>query len=764
MKRIGPALLSVVLAFILLMAPRMEFPALGQTEYIGTATPSDAEPEKTETEAETDIPETEVPETDFNRTDDTKENDIHDMDMDIINEVDKRTVPYLTATGSDASLEVTAVVAAGSNEVLAVELDGAKEALSHLLSLDSYRNYAFAIVKLSDRSQAFYPIRYDLDTLSQAGPGFTLVPGFIETPEELSLPAELNTEVLLPVLLYDPDSPCEIPAVDFTLYPDYILLRESDTEETLLQSSLINQAVWFDFEGGYSWGADMAWDISSVQFGIPGTYTANASLALKGLTLPDSLSPVSADVFVQDDGKFMLGPPEFQSARMDVCWTKETPDISLLCGYYAIGDGEWQEDTEGDLINLEDDYMYVYYFDVEYFNIPYHFRLSYDGQDSNILKVYMSEDRMYYDFYDGDRDGGDREEQDTPAVGQPAPTEASAEASEPAKPETSAPGISTPETSAPDEPLLSDDSSGDSGSQSSGGHSSSDYSSSDHSSSDHSSSGHSSSSHSSSGHSSGTHSSGGGRPTGQSGFIADGPGTAASETEAEPVPSSVSIEEETDNSVALSGTRIKKFLEFNPGQPLTVTKHRIRLSIPANSSLFSDMESQTLFRVELLTLSGDTFSVELSMDGIPLTDVPPLTLTVPRETSGEDWIFSLAGADGTVLDESRVQDGFLTFTVTQTGTFTIRKSPFPANTPTDSAVTAEPPGSGEPTISEDPERFDETDGSRSDTPVLAPQEPSAPPETPWVPGLCAVLVLALSGLYFLRRSKRGHGKKGDDTQ
>lgn len=714
MKRIGPPLLPVILAFILLAALHIDFPALAQTKIIGKATPPEAESE----------------------TDDADSG-----------RMDKRPLPQMAptgslpaASGSDASLEVTAVIAAGSKEVIAVELDQAADAISHLLTLDSSRSYALALMKLSDGTRAFYPIHYDLDLLNQAEPGFLLIPGSIEIPDDILLPEDFDTEVLLPVFLYDPAAPCEIPAVSFTLSPDYILLREADTKEALLQSNLLNQAVWFYFEGGYSWGTQMNWDINGVLFGVPGNYTAYAvSPSEEGITLPAGFPDVSAAVIVQDSSKFELGPPEFRSAHMDVCWTKETPDLSLLRAYYAIGSGDWQEDSDGDLINLEQDYLYVYYFDVEYFDTPYYFKLAYDGEESNILKVYMSEDKMYYDFYDGDRDGGDREEQDMPPIGQPAPSDPSEDGGGAAEPETSAPddsnleastpggskpGISKPETSKPgtSTPGTSKPGTSTPGTSRPGtskpripipgfskpGTSLPEISTSDDFSPPETS------------------------PTaGHSGSLADAPVSSASETEAgspvseaapvqtEAAPVSVPMEEETDDSVTLSGNRIKKYLKYNPGQPLIVTKHQMRLSIPTDTGLFTDMDGQSLFRAELLSLSEDTFSLELSMDGVPLKDVPLLTITIPREAEGEDLLFSLVGADGMVLDETREQDGFLTFTVAQTGTFTVEGRPR-----------------------------------------------TAPPNAPCPPILRTAPALALLGLYyFLRRGKCRHkkGTKGDGT-
>ena len=243
MKRIGPPLLPVILAFILLAALHIDFPALAQTKIIGKATPSEAD---VNMDADMEASGKATPPEAESATDDADSA-----------RTDKRPLPQMTSTGSfpaasgsDASLEVTAVIAAGSKEVITVKRGQAADAISHLLTLDSYRSYALALMKLSDGTRAVYPIHYDLDLLNQAEPGFLLIPGFIEIPDDILLPEDFDTEVLLPVFLYDPAAPCEIPAISFTLSPDYILLREADTKEALLECNLLNQAVWFYFEGG----------------------------------------------------------------------------------------------------------------------------------------------------------------------------------------------------------------------------------------------------------------------------------------------------------------------------------------------------------------------------------------------------------------------------------------------------------------------------------------------------------------------------------
>lgn len=764
MKRIGPSLLSIILAGILLASPFTEFHALGQTEASEKSTPTDTVTEETETDwnvkddMEDKVILNEDIRNEYEKDEDTEGGDLlngaagdehstneinsaeytdGDSNKQLSSEADPTqdllTDSNLTAISSNVPLEVTQVIAAGSKDVIAVELDRAKDTVSDLLTRNNYHSYVSAAVRLSDKSRTVCPIRYDLEPLSQAGPGLVLVPGSIVAPDGAYLPPELDTAVL-PVFLYDPAFPVEMPAVDYELELDYILLNEADTEADFLHYQLINQNIWYDLENGYSWASKMSWDLSGVRFGTPGSYKAYAvSPITKGILLPADFPAISVDVVIQEDGKFTLGPPDFKSGCMEILWTKETPDISLLHSFYAVGDGDWQED-KGQLINLTTDWLYVYYYDVEYFDTPYYFKLSYNGEDSNILKVYMSEDQMYYNFYDGDRDGGDRDDQKPPVLGQPAPTEPSA--GKPQSPDTSASDETPPAGIQPSDSSFD----GNSNNSSAGNIDFSDGSS---------------------------------HTAGPGGSAVDGPGpTAPSDIEAEANPPMIvsdasaygsenasfdAIEEETEDYVVLSGNRLKKLLEHNYGQPFMVTKHRIRLSIPTDTGLFSHMDSQSLFRVELLALSDNTFSVVLLMDGLPLTNIPPLTLSIPWEKDREDVYFSLTGADGTVFGNAQVQDDVLTFTVPQTGTFTIKKIPHPADSNTGSAVTVETYGSG------NTDGLDGSNAAPADTPVSVPQEQTKAPNTSRVPILCAVLVLALLVLCFWCGMTHNRRKKGGGT-
>ncbi|WP_303620514.1 hypothetical protein, partial [Hungatella hathewayi] len=147
----------------------------------------------------------------------------------------------------------------------------------------------------------------------------------------------------------------------------------------------------------------------------------------------------------------------------------------------------------------------------------------------------------------------------------------------------------------------------------------------------------------------------------------------ASETAAAiSAPASTGQEADTADYTILSGRRIHKELELNPGRPLIITKHRIRLEIPADSGLFTNMPVQSLFRAEVISLDDNHISVMLSMDGVPLTDLPSMTITMPWKAADERPVLEVINESGEVLGTATYLNSFtITFQLSETGTFTI---------------------------------------------------------------------------------------------
>ena len=130
-------------------------------------------------------------------------------------------------------------------------------------------------------------------------------------------------------------------------------------------------------------------------------------------------------------------------------------------------------------------------------------------------------------------------------------------------------------------------------------------------------------------------------------------------------------ESDTADYTVLSGRRILKQIEQNPGRPLLFTKHRMRLEIPTDTGFFSDITEDNFFKAELYPLDDDKIFVAFTMNGLALSELPPLTITIPWKADREDAVLEIRNQDGEMLTTSVYQDSSLVFTLEETGTFTI---------------------------------------------------------------------------------------------
>lgn len=727
-----PWIFSAVILFLsclILLAPAMEIPAMGQASS-NTATPSQASPAETEG-AEIETTNGEALTEKNNRP---GENQI------------SLPAQLRAASGSNATpIEVVKVLSVLSDTVIEAEKGHAKDTIIQMFHTNPI--YGNAVLKLSDGTRKIVPIQYDYDSLDTAQTGLTLLSGTITPPAGVYISPELDG-VEFPVFLYDPAAPCEMPASFLEpLSCTQIILPEYAAAGDLIKRNELDDTLYYELEGGFTWNTAVSWDFDEVSFGTPGIYKAIARPKLpEGILLPDKLPELVCNIVIQEDGPLLLGPPEFTGLYMTAEWTRETPDPDQFRCFYAIGDGEWQEDIEQELISIPrfaPHYLQVFYYEDVFFETPYSFQISYEGEYSNILKVYFSEGQIHYNFYDGDRDGGDREDQTPPDVNQTVPPSESSEPETTLPPESTGPEETSqvetlPADTTPAEPPFSVGSQGTSGGR---------------------------------GNASGR------RNFSGNSYVASGPGyqmqappslpagsakevpaaapiseTAASATEygrggssseketaiQNPGTAAV-VEEDTADYVVLSGKRLKKYMELHPGQPFLITKHRIQLEIPVEDSIFSGLEDQSLFRAELLSLPDDAILVSLSIDGVPVPseDMPELTITMPRPVPEEDVPLQVTGPDGAVLAMAQAVDrSRITFTLNQDGTFRIQAVPSQVSLP-----------EGQPV----PEPLSEA----SPAPVAAPETPDSPGKDRPAPLLTALAVLAvlliLSGLFCLRR-------------
>lgn len=758
---------------LVLLAFSTEIPAMGQTDF-ELATPSQASPEDAG-DGERESEETEPRETEVEKP----SSDEPDATLLLAEDVIPQAVQPRIATGSNTEpLEVVKVIAVPSDCVIEAEAGRAEEMISQVLQKDPTSKSA--AVRLSDGSRRVFSIEYDYDCLEDAGTGLVMLPGTITPPDGCHISPELaGTE--LPVLLYNPEEPCELPVTSVEpLSITRILLPEHAVLDDLIQEIKSERSVDYILEGGLNWSAEISWNFDAVDFGTPGTYQITARPLLPdGVLLPDGLPEPACDVIIQPDDVFLLGPPEFTGLFMVSQWTKETPELEKFRCFYAVGDGPWIEDAKQDLLLIPShspQSFQVYYYEDVFFDTPYYFQLSYDGEYSNILKVYFSEGQIHYRFYDGDRDGGDREDQTPPDISQTLPPD-----------ETRPEGTLPPETAAPETPGTGETQPTETPAP---GHSSGDNSGG---------SGNNGSHGSSSAH----------KGASGNGYVSAGPGvetraalplSPSLPASAPPIPepgseswpaasaagagsdridsggttssadvqtgsapetkSEAPLEEDTADDTVYSGLRLQKYIELNPGLPLLITKHRIQVAIPMEDTVFTRLEDSSLLRVEILSVSEDAMRVELSVDGmaVPLDELPEFTITMPYTAAGENVSLQVMDANGTVLTEARATDrAHITFTVNQTGTFRIQEA---------LDAGAVPAFQGENSRAE----TSEADGLPSDTlsadgldkKASAAPDSSRQARSPLIPAvLTALFLFALSGLLYIRRTGRSRETAGE---
>ena len=521
----------------------------------------------------------------------------------------------LLSNGSD-ELYVTRVLAAGSDEVFTAELRHAREEVLSILASDSLKQYSSAAVKLNNGTRYFLPVTYDLSQLDGASPGYFLLHGTIEPLDGILIAPEL-AHVTLPLFLYDDNSPCEIPAASFyDLNDPMVVIPAGISYDEAAGYLYRNNKCSILLEDGILWEIPLTWDWSSVDLDIPGTYqAAGIPVIPDGILLPESIPAPSCTIVVQDTSLLTLSPPIFSGYYFTVNWTKNTPDKDLLRMYYAIGSGEWVEQAGHDLMHLDtiltQSFKVLYY--PEYiddnfmvFDIPYYFRIEYNGEYSDVLKVFITEDLYNYELIGGDRDGGDRNDQTPPSVTQ--------------QPPKTSPSEETPGPAAESE-----------------------------------------------------------SPTNPESWSTQVPPPAGL-LESE-------LESDTQNAATWSGTRIKNYISASPGLPLVFEKHRIRAALPADCPVFLNISDTDRLHVEIQPLSADTVRLIISLNDIPLAELP-LTVTMPwtGDITGKD--LQVKNAAGELIADANYlsRENSVTFTVDRPGIYTI----VPA-APEDTGVPAAPP-------------------------------------------------------------------------
>ena len=186
-------------------------------------------------------------------------------------------------------------------------------------------------------------------------------------------------------------------------------------------------------------------------------------------------------------------------------------------------------------------------------------------------------------------------------------------------------------------------------------------------------------------------------------------------------------EEDTQNYTVFSGRRLLQMQKAT--DVLRVKKHHITVDMPWEWEGFSDLTEGSRFKVEILSLSPSSISVDVLLDGAPPLTALPLTITMPYTPNSNDASMTVCGQTEEIYSATfDAASQTLTFTAEVTGAFTVLEQ-------TEEAAV---PAPGEPTA---------TIGSTQ------PESNASPFPIAGIAGI-GILLLA-AGFWAVRRMRKG---------
>lgn len=423
------------------------------------------------------------------------------------------------------------------------------------------------------------------------------------------------------------------------------------------------------FTGDYSCEAMLtaSWDYSAVDITRPGNYTVHVRLTLpekyqQDYSLDPSLETRCKTIYVKAPGTLCMYV-QYIDNRFAGDWLTPLEKDSIHPYYLVSGkeltDAELENSsfvpcTDASLFSFSPYYFCVYRNALDP-DTHYYFKISYQGQESNILHIHDNGEESSVSYIDGNRDGGDSGQHTGPPVTQPAPdmpdspsdretapVSASASAAAPGTEAFSAPLRDMPETSTglPEETERSEESSVESSADTPVSPEQPALENSD--------------------------------PTGS-------PSASVSGRETEPPSENASLrdirETVTRDSTTLSAARLKilagSYPDFIPfehnGILLRLPVSWLEEQIPGDDSLFT---------VTLLRLSEETFRILLSVDGTELTELPASSVMLPIEDTASSY--RLMDETGCINEGLAAKDGLLSLTITKTGEYRLEKEEAPS--------------------------------------------------------------------------------------
>lgn len=287
---------------------------------------------------------------------------------------------------------------------------------SEITGLELY-NYAAVITK--EYLYIHCKIKWDSpETIDTSTPGRKTLKGYLIPPDGCIFENNAKPYVEIPIIIYDESGegtetllrPTEID------YNDDIIIVTPGTDISSYLETEYEYPVYTE-TGDYFY-CNVKWENTS-------SFTETGYHNIQGrLRLPKGIKARNEDdtivykrFYVMKDDKIYIEPHyKHGSSAIIFPWLKEIADPENIEFYYSY-DGENWSIVQDDYYGFADyNYLFISTLKMEP-EKDYYFRLYYNNEYTDIIKINLSKDEI--NCISGDRDGGDNSEQEMPPVEQP---------------------------------------------------------------------------------------------------------------------------------------------------------------------------------------------------------------------------------------------------------------------------------------------------------------------------------------------------------
>lgn len=487
----------------------------------------------------------------------------------------------------------------------------------------------------------------DVFRVDTTTPGSYTEIGRIQLPNAQTVFGDgVPSTLTLPVTVYVPDTPVEITSIreldeDFLFYSSYALEQYHDISEVTDRL----RTTWVcEDANGHEYECPLSLDTSLVDADTPGLYEITGTfLPPLHCTFPEALTvpTFTLRISVQASGEPRLDCMQPSVWFLYFPWIAKDMDLDSMIVRLSENDGEWRELCLYDEVYLTDsDLSLDTYFLTE--GNSYRLQVDYEGGQTGIASFDYDEGVFQFkDYVDGDRDGGDTDGQPPIVAPTPSPAPTAEPTAAPTVEPTAAPTV-VPSPEPTVAPTVAPSPTPTAAPM----------------------------------------------PTPTMVPTASPSAKPTTEPTAEPTvtPTPPSLRPEP----YLLGSEVLQMVK-NTGYA-RFSNQEIMLSLSADTVKELELKEEEQLLVTLKPAGSNGFSLDIRRNGVSVTDLAPMQVTlpyIPRDTSAHLILVDSKGdevAQGTL---SKTQ-GLVTFTLHQTGTFSIQEHSDTKLLPdTDSTITVD---------------------------------------------------------------------------